>query len=269
MILVEIVASDNRTKSVVNLSGSSKAIISDTERNLFRLSDYNLKKAVEAHFGQQPTDAFLRSPTPWDDLYQRYGWTQVSTTLTPVVARILRVSSKPSVIATKHFQNDSTRRATFNGKIKEEVQNTVISSWEKSSDFSVGLNINYNFGTKVTSSSAGASFSYTSKWGESNSISEAVTVGSESGVEITLEPGQGVVAELHATRGTMEIQVDYEATLCGSTAINYYYKYKDHHFWALDINEVMTAGGLRTSVQSREVIKFDYYSDSTVVIKNA
>ncbi|XP_059047956.1 spherulin-2A-like [Achroia grisella] len=268
-IEVNVVASDNEAERLVELSGSNVDIISDTERNTFQLSDNNLKNAVRSYFGKRPDDAYVKSPTPWGDLYQTYGWPQVARSLAPQRAKVLQVTSNPSIVLTQHFENNSTTSATFKAQIKQEVQNTVTSTWEKGGELTVGQEIEYGFDIKVVSVGGKTSFSYTSKWGESVSKSETVTVGSESGVEITLEPGQRVVAELFATRGTMQIQVDYEGTLSGSTAVNYADTYKGHHFWALDINAVMRADNLNTSAQSREVINLGYYSSSKVVIRDA
>ncbi|XP_059047957.1 spherulin-2A-like [Achroia grisella] len=268
-IKVNVVASDNEAEREVKFSGRNTAIISDKERNTFQLSDNNLKDAVRAFFGQRPDDAFLRSPTPWGDLYQTYGWPQVTRTLTPRRARVLQVSSNPSIVLRQHFENNSTSSGTFKAQIKQEVKNTVTSTWQKGGELSIGQDIEYGFDIKVLSVGGKTSFSYTSKWGESVSRSETVTVGSESRVEIHLEPGQKVIAELYATRGTMQIQVDYDATLSGSTAVNYSKKYNGHHFWALNINSVMRAGGLKSFAESHEVINLGYYSDSNIVIRDS
>ncbi|KAM3968866.1 LOW QUALITY PROTEIN: U-megalopygitoxin(8)-Mo12-like [Aphomia sociella] len=267
-IEVNVVASDNEAERLVELSGSNVGIISDTERNTFQLSDNNLKNAVRSYFGARPDDAYVKSPTPWGDLYQTYGWPQVSRSLAPQRAKILQVTSNPSIVLNQTFKNNSTKTATFKAQIKQDVQNTVTSTWEKGGDLTIGQEIEYGFDIKVVSVSGKTSFSYTSKWGDV-SKSESVTVGSESGFEITLEPNQSVIAELYATKGTMQIQVDYEATLSGATAINYANTYKGHHFWALDINSVMRAGGLRTTAQSRELINLGYYSSSRVVVRDA
>ncbi|CAH0403637.1 unnamed protein product [Chilo suppressalis] len=268
-ISVNVVASDNEAERAVELAGNNVDIISDNERSTFQLSDSRLKDAVRANFGKRPDDAYLRSPTPWGDLYSSYDWPQVTRTLSPQKATILEVSSQPTIVLTQHFENNSTKPATFTAKIQQSVQNTVTSSWEKGGELTVGQDIEYGFDIKAVSVGGKTSFSFTSKWGESVSKSESVTVGSESGVTITLDPHQSVVAELYATRGSMRIKVDYEATLSGVTAINYSKPYQGHHFWALAINSVMSSGNIPRSVKSSEVIKMGYYSNSHVVIKDA
>lgn len=268
-IEVSITASEDQAQRSVDLSGSNLDIISDNERNTFQLSDNNLKDAVRSYFGSRPTDAYVKSPTPWGDLYRSYGWTQVTRSLTPQRAQILEVKSQPAIVLTQVFKNNSTKTATFRANIQQAVQNTVSSTWEQGGSLTVGQEIKYGFDIKVAEVSGKTSFSYTSKWGQSVTKSESVTVGSQSGVEITLEPNQSVTAELYATRGSMKIQVDYEASLSGATAVNYDKTYKGHHFWALDINAVMSAAGLPRTMKSTEVISIGYYSDSKVVIRDS
>lgn len=268
-INVHIVASDNESKRDVELSGHNIDLITDTERTAFQLNDDTLKNAASLYFGRRPADAYLRSPTPWGDLYQSFEWAQVSRILTPQKARILAVTSEPTIVATQIFHNNSTKTAQFKAQITQDVDNMVSSTWEKGCELSIGQSIEYGFDIAVASVSGKTEFSYTSNWGESATKSETVRVGTEAGVTISLEPNQTVIAELYATRGSMKIQVDYKASLSGSVAVNYDDVYRGHHFWSLDVNAVMKAGGLKRSVRSSEMILLNYYSDSKVVLKDS
>jgi hypothetical protein len=265
---VKIVAADNEGESSVTVTGTNKGIISDTERITFGLSDSQLKDAVEKSFGKRPDDAFLKSPTPWGDLYLTYGWDQVVTTLTPLSGRILALESQPTIVMTQYFNNNSSHTAEFSAKISQQVENTITSSWTSGGEVTVGQEINYGVNFEVASVGGSTSFAYTSSWGQGVEKSETVTVGSESGITITLEPGQKVVAELYATRGTMKVQVEYEATIAGMTALNYVREYQDHHFWALDIGEVMSENHIPNSSKSSEIIDIGYYTDSTVIVRD-
>jgi hypothetical protein len=268
-IEVQVNAADNLADSAVRLGGNIVNIISDTERNTFKLSDNLLKNAVESYFGKRPDDAYLRSPTPWGDLYNTYGWQQVTRTLSPQRSTILSLESQPTIVMTQYFENNSSNPASFTAAIKQSVANTVTTTWENSQEFSIGETIKYAMNIEVFSVGGSTSFSFTGRYGESNSKSETVTVGSESGVKIELEPNQNVIAELYATRGTMKIQVEYEASLSGVAAVNYKKIYQGHHFWALPINEVMRAGGMTRTFKSTEIINMGYYTDSKVVIRDS
>ncbi|XP_059047952.1 spherulin-2A-like [Achroia grisella] len=247
-------------------SGKQVGIITDTERNTFELNDNNLKNSVNSYFGKRPDDAYLRSPTPWGDLYKSYGWDQVRRTLVPRNGKILRITSKPVVVMEQVFENNSTRPALFNVGISQTVENTVTSSWSKGGALSIGQEISYGFDIEVASGGGTTSLSYTSSWGENTDKSESITVGASSAMEITLQPGQAVIAQLHATRGSIEVEVEYEAALSGDTAINYSKTYKGHHFWALGIRDVMSSGGLSNKKESKEVISIGFYANSKVVV---
>ena len=69
---ISIVAGKDSSSSSVMVQGSVQHVITDEERSSFGLSDSQLKGAVDKYFGKQPNDAYLHSPTPWDDLYKRY-----------------------------------------------------------------------------------------------------------------------------------------------------------------------------------------------------
>jgi hypothetical protein len=252
----------------VYLSGSQVSVISDTERNTFRLNDGQLKDAVDRYFGKRPNDAYLRSPTPFNDLYQTYGWDQVTRTLRPRKANVLGIDSQPMIVMQQVFENNSTKPATFNVGISQEVANTVSNSWNTGGSLTVGQEINYGFDIKVAEGGGTTSLSYTNSWGKSVEKSQTITVGSSSAMEMVLQPGQAVIAQLLATKGTIKIQVEYEASLSGITAVNYNPIYQGHHFWGLNIGGVMSSGGVSNSVVSREVIEVGFYSQSKVIVKD-
>lgn len=252
----------------VYYSGSEVGVISDTERQTFGLNDDNLKSAVRAYFGSRPSDAYLRSPTPWGDLYQSYGWNQVIRTLIPRSGKILKISSQPVMVLRQDFQNNSTKPATFNVGISQAVENTVSSSWSKGGELSVDQEINYGFDIEVVNVGGSTSFSFSSSWGRNTEKSKTVTVGASSALEILLQPGQSVTAQLQATRGTIQIEMEYEASLSGATAVNYADGYRGHHFWSLDVQGVMASAELSNRKISREVIEIDFYTNSRVVVQD-
>src|SRR5947207_10532693 len=73
-ITVSIVAGADAAHSSVNATGSVQHVITDKEVTTFGIQDSPLKNAVGKYFGKNPNDAYLHSPTPWNDLYKTYGW---------------------------------------------------------------------------------------------------------------------------------------------------------------------------------------------------
>ncbi|CAH0598768.1 unnamed protein product [Chrysodeixis includens] len=268
-IEVDITASDDEAQRQVHVSGSNVDIISDLEIDTFQLSDANLKSAVRSYFGSQPDDVFVKSPTPWGDLYITNGWKQVNRVLKPVKASILSVVSKPKLVMTHEFNNTSSQNATFEARMRQEVENTIASSWERRGEIAASNYIKYGLDMKAMSVAGQATISYVSQWGANVMKSQTVSVGSETAITVNLEPNQKVTAQLYATRVSMTVQIDYEASLLGSVAVNFADGYKGHHFWSFDINKVLTAGGIVPSVPSSEVIDIGFYAESKVVIVDA
>ncbi|XP_053620977.1 spherulin-2A [Plodia interpunctella] len=259
---------DSHNNLKVYYSGSQAGVITDAERTTFGLSDAILKDSIGAYFGRRPDDAYLRSPTPWGDLYSTFGWDQVLSTLVPKNGKILGITSQPMIITKQLFENNSSKPATFDVGISQSVQNTVKSSWSQGGSLNVAQEINYGFDIEFIKGGGKTAFSYTSTWGRNTEKSESVTIGSQSGMKILLQPGQAVVAQLQATKGTIRMEVEYEASLSGASAVNYDDGYRGHHFWSLDIRAIMASVGLPNQKVSKEVIEIDFYSQSRVVVND-
>jgi hypothetical protein len=254
--------------SSVNASGSVQHVITDTEVKTFGIQDGDLKNAVGKYFGKNPNDAYLHSDTPWGDLYKKYNWPQVETVLVVDSATITGITSEPVIVGTQVFSNDSKVKGTFNVGISDQVANTSSSTWSKTDSITVGQKFTYKVGFLGTGTGGETSMSYSHTWGESKTESLTVTVGTQSGVSVPLDPGQSVEAQLSASRGVMKIRIVYKAYLIGVTAINYNPTYKDHHFWALDIAEVMAASGISNLKTFTEDLEIGFYSSSKIELKD-
>ena len=128
----------------------------------------------------------------------------------------------------------------------------------------MGQKITYKVSFLGTGGGGETSMSYTHTWGESKTESLSITVGTTSGVSVVLKPGESVKAQLTASRGVMKVRIVYHAYLIGNTAVNYNPTFKGHHFWALDINGVMSAGGIANTKTITEDIEIGFYANSKV-----
>lgn len=253
-IEISIKAGADPAISSVSATGSVSHIITDKERATFDIQDAGLKDAVAKCFGKRPTDAFLHSPTPWGDLYKMYGWGQVQTILSVKSAKITGITSEPVIVATKTFSNKSSKQATFDASISDQVADTVESNWSKTDTIEVGQTFTYSFSFQGGSAGGETLLSYSHSWGQGGSESKEITVGSETGVRVELDPGETVEAVLSASRGVMKVRIVYKAYLDGGVAVNYEEKYKDHHYWCLGIGGVMSDAGLPTTREYTEDI---------------
>lgn len=273
---IRIVAGHDKKVSHVVATGSEQCIITDEDKGAFRLGDKHLKEAVRAYFGKKPNDAYLHSPTPWGDLYKKQGWEQVKMVMEAKHAEILEVDSEPVILSKKELKNDSSEKATFDASISDSVTNTVSSSWSTGGNLTIGNRISYGVSLDVKPWGVGGgahaenelSISYSQSWGIGGQTSKETTMGSSSGVSVTLDPGETVLAVLSASRGVMKVRVEYTAHLIGQTAVNYNPKYKGHHFYALPIVRVMRSAGISNSISSSEIIEINYYSDGKVELRD-
>ena len=267
-ISVSIRAGSDRDSSYVQATGTEEHIITDTERTNFKITDGELKDLVNKYFGKRPNDAYLHSPTPWDDLYKRYNWSQTQVKLVVEKAEITDITSEPVIIANKTFENSSDKKGTFNASISDTVTNTISNTWSQSNTVSFSQKIKYEVGFLGTGGGGETSLSYSHTWGESKTESKSVSVGTNSGVTVELDPGQAVKAQLTASRGVMKVRITFKAYLTGCTAINYNPTYKGHHFWCLGITQVMSHSNVSTSRTIVEDMEIGFYSNSKVELLN-
>lgn len=263
-INIDVYAGDTEGESYIHASGSIQFVIDDENTKKFEVSEGDLKSLVKEYFGKKPNDVFLHSPTPWHDLYKKYNWSQVNVHLVAKSAEILSLTSEPVIIASKNFENNSKQTGTFEASISDSVTNTSSSSWSHSNEISVGQKISYKVSFLGTGGGGETSFSYKHTWGESKTESKSITVGTNSGVTVSLDPNESVEAKLSASRGVLKARITYHAYLTGNTAINYNPRYKGHHFWCLPITSVLKHSGKAYSKMITEDIEVGYYSNSTV-----
>jgi hypothetical protein len=250
------------TPPSVSSNGSFSHLIADSERTTFGIQDAQLKDAVRQYFGRAPNDAYVRSPTPWGDLYQTYGWPQVETNVRVISATVTDNSLTQTALASKTLKNNSSITGTFTAQLSQSVTDTVETNWSQQNSVSVTQSVNY--GIKIIGGET--TFNYTYTWGQGGSQSTSVTVGDAVGVEVVLAPGQSVLATLSAGRGTLTVRVVYQATLSGLVAVNYDPPEQGHHFWAFDVNAVLRAGNLPTTYQITTDITIGYYSNGEVIL---
>ncbi|KAF9794855.1 hypothetical protein SFRURICE_015134 [Spodoptera frugiperda] len=267
-INVKITAAESESEAEIEYSGENVEIISDRERETFDIGDRSLKRAVEKFADAAPTDVYVKSPTPWNDVYKTYNWEQVKRTLRPIRTRVLGVHTKPVIVATREFENHSGVKAKYNAAIFHEITETFSNTWSVGGELEVGQEITYSVNFGVGSAGGTTKFSYAAKWGNDTTREKSATLGSSTSVEVELNPGQAVIASLTATQGTLDVEVEYEARLQGVVFANYRNKYKDHYFWAFPITSVQSAGGLPRTITSTEKISIGFYTSARVDIKD-
>ncbi|XP_068624522.1 spherulin-2A-like [Battus philenor] len=277
LIITCIIAVESKISLDINVGASSNDVtviytgyevdvIGENEIKLFNIGNTNIRQAVKRHYKRIPSKVYLKSPTPWGDLYKTYNWEEVSRVLKVKSAKLKSLIKKPVTVMSHDFENASNRTIKVNTGISQTVENTITTSWSKSKETTVSQEIEYDVNVLFAKASGTTGLSFTSSWGESEEKSETVTVGTTSGVETELQPGQAATAVLSASKGTIEIEVLYEATLRGNVAVNFKPAYKGHHFYGPSIDSVMKSGGLENEVIIKETINMGFFMDASLKV---
>lgn len=265
-IEIDIEAGLTTDTSKASGTGRQQHVITDTEVKSFKITDQPLKAAIAQLHGKSPNDAYLHSPTPWGDLYTTYDWPQVQAVLDVASVTITGITSEPVIVAQQNFKNSSSVAATFNCGISQSVANTSSSTWTQTNTQTFSQKITYKIGLPGAGGGGETSWTYAQALGESTTETKTVTVGTTSGVVITLQPGQSAISVLSASRGVMKVRVVYRVHLIGDTATNYNPTYQGHHFWAMPIGRVMQAGNISNVQTVTEDMEVGFYADSTIEV---
>jgi hypothetical protein len=267
---VIIIAGPDKDSSSIQATGSTQHVITDTERVTFGITDSLLKDAIGKYLGKRPDDAFLHSPTPWDDLYKKYQLPQVTTIIQPTGAFITDLSSQPTVIGTNSQVNSSSVPATFSFGVTTSVTETTEDSWNVSNTISVSETTTFSFGSKAfASGSQSITFSYGRTWGTGGSQSNTTTVGATERISVKLQPGQSATASLTMNKGTLHAKIFWQARLTGMVAWNYSTPYKDHHFHWAPIEEILKVIPRENHYVSVEDISYGFYVNAHTVLQNS
>lgn len=269
-ITINIRPGKTESQSTVSFSGQERAILSERERKTFKLDDETLKRASEKYKGKRCTDIYLKPPTPWGDVWRKYDWDEVERIVKPVQARILGISSKPVAVATASYVNHHHHiSATYSTSVTQQVEESVGHTWSEGGELSIGQEINYNVNFGAGSVGGTTSLSYSSTWGKDTTKARTVTLGTTSAVQVTIPPGGEVETTLTATEGTMEIEVDYVATLTnGDVFCNYENTYQGHHFYAFPLRSLQKIANLTRFVRTTEKIKVGFYTNALIEVTN-
>jgi hypothetical protein len=213
---ISILVGSSAENSTVQVSGDEWHVITDTEKATFGLTSEAIVASLTKDGAQGVTAGYSTEPTP-GHLFDCSLWKpgqcppQTQVHLTAVSGRIVGFSSKPEIVATKHFQNDSEATGTFSGGVQDDVTNTVTNSWSQANKITATATVGFNIG--VVSGSASLSFEHDWNWGGSES--KATHVGTSDNVSVVLAPHQAVDAELQCSRGQLTAEVTYVANLGG------------------------------------------------------
>ncbi|MFE3197813.1 ETX/MTX2 family pore-forming toxin [Embleya sp. NPDC059237] len=245
--------------------GSGKEIhhVTDKEAKSFRLTGSTIKEGFGKILDGKPDHVYWS-----DEHYKTFGWTVPSTTLILAKSEIIGIDTKPVIVKDQTFTNDSTKAGEFNASVQDSVTCSVSDTWTQSNRVDVGQTFNYQVEFLGTGGGGSTQLTYSHEWGHSKTETKDITVGSQSGVSVTLQPHQSVVAELSASRGTLKARFTFHATVSGDLIGYFNDKHKGHWWWCAPINEVLQWAKLPTTLTITQEVDVDYYCNGEVRLKD-
>lgn len=189
-------------------------------------------------------------------------------------AEILDFHAENTALASENFDNVSSIPALFTSNLAVSKTNSSTTSWSESNSFTFNQSIKYQIGFLGTGAGGSTGFSYNHSWGEGGSETTSTTIGTTSGVSVTLQPKQHVTATLSATQGTMRVRVTYTAALTDGSAVIWNIPrpfptdgHLDQVFPKLE--PALAANGRTTNVQVIQDLDIGYFSGGKIEIKDS
>ncbi|CAB3232693.1 unnamed protein product [Arctia plantaginis] len=268
-IVIKIKLTKNGDDTTVEFLGEDLADITDKERALFKIDDEILKNETEKFIGKRCTNVFLKPPTPWGDVYKKYGWDPVKRNIKPIEARVIGVNMKPVTVGSAEYVNSHNSLVVpYNTSLTQQVNETVQHTWSTGGKFDVEQEITYEITFAENSVEGSTTMSYTSSWGEDTTKSRSVTLGTTSITMTEVPPGNSVVASLIATQGTVDIEIRYSIDLTGKLFCNYEVSFHGHHFYAMPIHQLHKAADTPLLKYFTEKVSVGFYNSVKLEVTN-
>ncbi|XP_063622978.1 spherulin-2A-like [Cydia splendana] len=246
-IIVNIKAAA-KNESSVTIAGTDRNIISDIEMISFDITTSNLKAAVRAYSGGSPNDVFVKRPTPWGNLYERFNWTEVTRVTNVKRAKIINIATEVVTLSKYNCINQSNSTEIV-CDVKADVNNYVSNNFTGKR---MSINAEYNIDLVCLNRKLML------RLGVNNFTEDAMNLQIKE--KISLEPTQSAVYVLNATKVNIDVLVDYESSVFGDVAANFYPRYKGHHFWVYNVRELIKTIGSMSAVQNNtDIITMEYF----------
>nr|XP_021195732.2 uncharacterized protein LOC110380165 [Helicoverpa armigera] len=256
-ITINVTISSDETDMKVNISykGNHDKVVTDEELKLFNITYPRLNKGLRVELGKVPNDVFLKNPTPYGDLFEKFHWEPMKRRLTVKKTKILDIITEDVVLGSHEYINKATTSIKSKRTMNTTVINQFSSTWSKTglpdSEILTNYTMIFDYGNHT----------YVNKWRNESTKAAKMTIGVTKEGLITIKPKTTVVTKLIASKTIVLVELLYEAKLVGSIIANYAEVYGKYHFWAPSVKSIMKAGNMTNEVLTTEILEIRCFTN--------
>lgn len=258
---------------VVTATGGATETITLPQRAMFGIQFAPLDDAIVKVLGRGTSDIYLFDPTPFGDIFGKFGWTETTTTSRVTSASGALSSTEPQALSEVVFCNTSDVDGTFSHTLASTVSNTATTGWSESSEVGFSITATAKMEIEGTGGSVSDTLSLKSTSGTSGSTSQSTTITTGNAVVATLKPGQKAKAVLTAKKATLVATINYQISVSGSVFANYGDSFQapgftgNHHFYNVDLLTLMDLDSLPSSISQTQTISMDYFHSANASLE--
>lgn len=262
-ININVECGRNERDVKVTYSGRNSRLVKDAELSLFGIREDQIIRHYAPEISiDDLIDCDIFLPISYNnqtlcDQFAQNNLCPVYTIFEVKSAEVVEITSEPSIVHIQEFENKFSNKIKVNTGINQSVQTSITRSWTNSTGTEYSRDVQCGLNIKFFSLSGGKTYSYTSSFGESFEKTETVTIGSTSGVEMELNPGQACSAVLTANRGYINIKVTYIAHLNGAVIV-----YSN----LLPVDDLFKTAEKVNEKTFIEIIKIGYYTNASLKV---
>jgi hypothetical protein len=176
----------------------------------------------------------------------------------------------------RNISPDTEAKFKFGGHV--DKSNSATSTWTSSNSLEIKKDVDVSVKVAGAGLSSKTELAYTHSWGEGGSQKQLVSVGTDLGVEVVLQPQQYGRSDISLSAGTMQVEVTYEATLEGNAAIAFGESKVikgfagRHFFFPISLERLYGGCGVgleQQTLEFKETIEVAFYSNGSVTVNTS
>ncbi|XP_050684700.1 uncharacterized protein LOC126979435 [Leptidea sinapis] len=243
----------------ISYSGADEELLSENDRALFNITHEKLKQGIRKELGRYPVDVFVRDPTPYNNLYEKYNWKQVTRNVR--VKNVIVYDIINENVEVKRINHINNTSRTINADVSVFVKNEVIVSTEWSQKGYSGV---FLFNLCINSDLQ--KHKMNTKWKKNETISTSLKFGASKNGYVIIKPSETVIKLLMAKNTIILLKIDYATSLTGSVIANYEPVYGKYHFWAMSVAKIMKINKIKNEIVTSELIEIKCLTDPNIQV---